>query len=281
MAACPASAPGTNPAPRLVATAPPRMKPRASMPTTWVTSELAERIGHGLDDRAEQPAVAEHRRDVLEDDARLRVVGNRPQRVEDVAGQRRDDRHRMSKLLVGTCGSSRASCRSTVVHLRVGRAARAAAPPAAPAPRLVAGRDDLDPAVGQVARVARQAERRARAGRRTSGIPRPAPAPATRNRRVIAVARSAAATTRTTADEQRPSRAARSTPACGARRPIARSTSPPWRPMSQPRYVRMPHQSPAPSAVNATNRPQRHARHPGGNRDQVPDDRQQPARRTC
>ena len=68
--------------------------------------KLAERIGHCLDDGAEQRPVAQDRRDILEDDPRLRVVGDGPERVQHVAGERRHGRHRMSKLLVGICGSS-------------------------------------------------------------------------------------------------------------------------------------------------------------------------------
>ena len=86
------------------------------------------------------------------------IVGDRPERVQHVARQRRRGRHRMSKLLVGMCGSSTASCTAPPRSParwpgRPGAAARAARR-AAVAP---AGHH-LDPAVGEVPGVAGEAE---------------------------------------------------------------------------------------------------------------------------
>ena len=79
---------GTNPAPRFVATAPPRMNPRASMPSTCVTSSSRNGSAMAPMTVAEQLPVGENRRDVLKDDPRFGVVRDRPERVEHVPSER-------------------------------------------------------------------------------------------------------------------------------------------------------------------------------------------------
>ena len=74
---------GTKPRPSSCATAPPRMKPRASMPTTL--SMPASRKGSTSPSMAaRRPSrIGDQRGDVAEQDARLGIVGNRAdQRLE-------------------------------------------------------------------------------------------------------------------------------------------------------------------------------------------------------
>ena len=85
-AACPSCAPATKPARARYATAPPRMKPRASMPATLSMPLALERARRALRPRREARRVLEQRRDVAEQDPGLRVVGD--------GADARLDRHR-------------------------------------------------------------------------------------------------------------------------------------------------------------------------------------------
>ncbi len=149
---------GTKPAPSAVATAPPRMKPRASMPTTWVTPAARERLGERLDDGAQERPVAEHRRDVLEDDAGLGVVRDRPKGLADSLLHRHRGTHRMSKLL-GDTVSSTSSSRSSRSTLECGRPRSKQLLQLRERGRLAGRRHHLDAPVREVLGVAAQPER--------------------------------------------------------------------------------------------------------------------------
>src|SRR5829696_1882224 len=71
---------GTKPAESWCATAPPRMKPRASMPATLSALPPAIGVDERVDGAAEGARVAQERGDVAEHDPGLRVVGDRPDR---------------------------------------------------------------------------------------------------------------------------------------------------------------------------------------------------------
>ena len=125
----------------------------------------------------------EHRGDVLEDDPRLGVVGNRPQRV--AAPGAPSGRRRSSSDVEAPRGTGRRSASSCAPPRPPGRgpAPPAAAPPAEPSAAVVAARrHHFDPAVGQVPRVAARG-RAPRACRATNQRnPTPCTTPDTRNR---------------------------------------------------------------------------------------------------
>ena len=66
-----------KPQPSRSAIAPPRIKPRASMPATASMGCVAEGLGHLGDGRLEALGIAEKRRDVAEHDAGLGIVRDR------------------------------------------------------------------------------------------------------------------------------------------------------------------------------------------------------------
>src|SRR5829696_8540587 len=79
---------GTKPAESWCATAPPRMKPRASMPATLSALPPAIGVDERVDGAAEGARVAQERGDVAEHDPGLRVVGDRPDRRPKVGDVR-------------------------------------------------------------------------------------------------------------------------------------------------------------------------------------------------
>ena len=144
-------------------------------PRTWVTSVLPERLGHGVDHGPEQLPVAQHRRDVLKDDPRLGIVGDRPQGVEHVAGERSD-------VVIGCRSSSweRAGRRpdpgARRADLRVGRAARSSCSSRSSAAVVAAGHDLHRPSARLRAYPARPRPRACRATNQRKPTPCTRPA---------------------------------------------------------------------------------------------------------
>ena len=78
---------GTKPAESWCATAPPRMKPRASMPAHLVDALAGIGMHEFVHRAAERPRVAEQRGDVAEHDAGLRIIRDRADRGLEIGDE--------------------------------------------------------------------------------------------------------------------------------------------------------------------------------------------------
>ena len=125
-AACPACARARSPTPSSRASAAPRMNPRASAATTKSTASGRAQSASAAHGRVQRPRVEQQRRDVLEDDARLREVRDVADELREVHFAIRRRSRTSSRCLRCDATAARFSSASTASLRRSGLRERSA-----------------------------------------------------------------------------------------------------------------------------------------------------------